>query len=228
MPIEVSPLLLTSSATDGTSYSPGSLGAGVIPGAHVVVLWGTEMTTVGENPPDQTWSGAGLTWIAGPSVRQTNRRLGFAYALVPPTGASGAITGTNVDNGSGTTAIGFGAHVFCITLLDRDDPVKLARSLAQAAATSITIPAPTLALDRGVRPMYWITHRANEAHTPRGGWSELGDTPHAAPVEGYSSGWRNDGVADDAGASWTTSVASLGLLLSLQPAMVRRPIMRRG
>lgn len=227
MAITATNLTTSSSSADASSYATAS----ITPGADKLILAFIGNSVAGGSvPATPTLSGNGLTWtqVATQTWNVDVARLTIfrATGAAPTTGAitisiatpaptccewsiievSGAdITGTNAANAIVQT---------------------VSTNAADALATSGTVTLS--AFSNSSNATFGVFgHKAQEATNPGSGFTELGDTNHAAPNRAFEVEYLagNDTTVD---ASWTTSAEWGGIAAEIKIAGVNNALIGRS
>jgi hypothetical protein len=212
--------------TNATSYASGS----VSPAANSLLLvFVTDTIGVGAAPRSVP-TGLSLTWqnlgyrIWGPDPGERMSGLWIAQCGASP--GSGAITFTENDMGSGTTSSGTGWVVIQVTGHHVAEPIRqiqypgtgtTSNQAGWVATPSLSIPLLPAA-DVNSRAFAFFVHPANEATTPRSGWTELSDTAGSSPNFAMESQWRSDAFETTASASWATQFRCFGMAVEIAEA----------
>lgn len=206
-----------SDGTDATSYTTGSF----TPTANslIIVCFSDQNGVAGTTVDSVT--GGSLTWTA---ISSKNYRSGattsniFIYAALAPSSPSSMSVTFDYN---GVTQTGQSWSVFDVT--GTDVPNGVLQTFVQAVATaginqSGTSIAITLASagNANNRAFCVASHEANEATTEQTSWTEIGDTNHGTPNNGFATQWRSDIFDTAAGASWSTSSIKAGIAFEVK------------
>jgi len=207
------------SDADATSYTYASA---AYSNSRLYVCFVNSSIASGTAPTCTGITGGGLTWVEHGStpgvvysgVGSAVRRIQVFRALV----TSGATTGALTISYDGTST---GCHAVVAEVTGGDTSGTngsggIAQSIGafdNASVTSLSI--SMAALGAANRPLAFFSHRATEATTNEGGYTELDDGTGAAPSTGTCLEWNPTVAEASPSASWTTGSNTGGIAVEL-------------
>jgi hypothetical protein len=211
---------------NATSYNTASIS----PAANSLLLVFVSDNIGTGSAPRSVPTGLSLTWqnlgyrMWGPTPGEQMSGLWIAQCGASP--GSGAITFTENDMGSGTTSSGTGWIVIQVTGHHVAEPIRQIQypGTGTTSNTSGWVATPSLSIpllpaaDANSRAFAFFAHPANEATTPRSGWTELSDTSGSSPNFAMESQWRSDAFETTASASWATQFRCFGMAVEIAEA----------
>ncbi|HXF73060.1 MAG TPA: hypothetical protein VNO79_10680 [Actinomycetota bacterium] len=198
------------SSADAASYSSVSW---TPPASGLIFLFVYNRKVGGGDIP--TVSGNGITWVQIATILADPHRLTLFGA-----NAAGSTAGQTTIDFGGVTQLG------CIAMFAHADGTDVVNGVAQTfvqaptGSGTGTSGSITLAGASGAdnRPIAAFVHAANEAVTPRTGWTEFDEFTGVGPPRGADSQVRSDAFETTASASWATSAAWVGIAAELKAA----------
>jgi hypothetical protein len=199
-----------SSGTDASSYTSGAF----TPTANALLV-ACFAAQSGNPPVINTVTGGGLTWSL---IATKNYRSGSTDSTIFIYAAQASSSPSSMDVTFAFTATMTGGSWSVFEVTGTDVANGVVQTFVQAVATagidqSGTSTAVTLAAAGSAdnRPFYVSAHDANEGTTERSNWTEIGDTNHGTPNNGFETQWRSAVYEVDCSASWTTSSIKGGI-----------------
>lgn len=201
--------------TQGSSVTPATFynTASISPTADrwlVVDSWSRRDTgTI----PAPTVTGLSLSWTNEASVTggTATHVLARRYAFTGASPGSGAITLTF--GGANQDACAWGVYELSSDTDGSDPFVQTATTDQEAVGTSISVTLAAFA-DANNRPLIAACHRANEASTPEGGYTEIVDVTTAGPIEGLAVAYHPSATDTTVSYTWTTNSSNPSLAIA--------------
>ena len=203
---------VSASSYSNTSWTP--------PIAGLICLVVLNRRSSGFSNTIPTVSGNSLTWVR---IETHNADPGSWNARVTlfAAKARGSTAGVTTIDFSGETQNSCSASFFYATGADLSEGVLGAfaqTKVGDGTGTSSSLTFPRSAKSSANRPISAFYHNANEASTPRTNWTEADDLSNGTAVIDLETQWRSDTFEGVASASWTSSVAWVGLAAEIKSA----------
>lgn len=205
------------SSSNATSYTAAPTWT---PGANtlLVAFVGNQLAATPLDPTSVT--GHGLMYTKVDSLANSTHRLGVWVAHA---GASPTSTACVASWGAVTQS---GGDIIEFEVTGWESTGTALAAIVQAPTNSGTGTSGTVALAAAGfsanRPMAGFVHLAAEVHAPRTNWSTLtlnqNRGSHGSPNAATSGQYRSDAFETTASASWTSSVAWLGIAIEIKEA----------